>query len=298
MSAPDTARVGRFLYGTSSWSEKSWDGALYPRGTKPGDYLAFYARQFRTVEADSTYYAIPPRERVLGWRAKTPPGFVLAAKFPRGIVHGGESERPDGQRVLVREHVGKDTERFLDVMTAMGDKLGPLVLQFPYFNQTAFKTPGPFLERLDRYLDELPKGPRIVVEVRNKAWVAAPLLDCLKKHRAALALVDLAYMPHPSELAKAHDLLTSDFAYVRLIGDRKAVEAKTETFDRVVLDLGERLAHWAKYLQGVVPRVKETFAYANNHFAGHGPATIRDLARRMEREVLPLAPDEAGWDGR
>lgn len=288
----------RFLYGTSSWSEKSWDGVFYPHGTKPGDYLAFYARQFRAVEADSTYYAIPPRERVLGWRGKTPAGFVLAAKFPRSIVHGGESERPDGERVLVREHVGKDAERFLDVMTAMGDKLGPLVLQFPYFNQTAFKTAGPFLERLDAFLDALPKGPRIAVEVRNKTWIGAPLLDCLKKHHAALALVDLVYMPPPWELAQQHDLVTSDFAYVRLIGDRKAVEERTQTFDKLVLDHGERLAHWATYLQGVLPRVKETFAFANNHFAGHGPATIRDLARRLEREEAPLGADATGWDTR
>lgn len=288
----------RFLYGTSSWSEKTWDGVFYPRGTKPGDYLAFYSRQFRAVEADSTYYAIPPRERVLSWRTKTPSGFRVAAKFPRTIVHGGDGERPDGARVLALEHVGKDVERFLDVMTALGDKLGPLVLQFPYFNQTAFKTPEPFLERLDRFLAALPVGPRIAVEVRNKAWVGAPLLELLRKHRAAFALVDLVYMPPPWELARHHDLLTTDFAYVRLIGDRKAVEERTESFDRIVLDHGERLAHWATYLQGVLPRVRETFAFANNHFAGHGPATIRDLAHRMDAETAPLAADETGWDAR
>jgi len=287
--------VGRFLYGTSSWSEKSWEGVFYPRGTKSGDYLGCYARQFCTVEADTTYYRIPARELVAGWRAKTPAGFVLCAKFPRSIVHAGAGEKPDGTRVLVPEHVAADTARFVDVMSALGPRLGPLVLQFPYFNKTAFASAEPFLERLDAYLATLPAGLRVGVELRNKAWIGAGLLEVLRRHRAALVLVDLVYMPHPDELARGLDLLTTDWSYVRLIGDRAAVEERTETFDRLVLDQGARLERWAEFLRGLLPRVRETFAFANNHFAGHGPATIRDLARRLDRERAPLAPDAAGW---
>ena len=33
------------------------NGSFYPRGTKPSDYLAFYAERFQTVEIDSTSYA-------------------------------------------------------------------------------------------------------------------------------------------------------------------------------------------------------------------------------------------------
>ena len=49
----------QFRHGTSSWSEAAWNGVFYPRGMKPGDYLAFYATQFTTVEADNTYYRVP-----------------------------------------------------------------------------------------------------------------------------------------------------------------------------------------------------------------------------------------------
>jgi uncharacterized protein YecE (DUF72 family) len=273
---------GRFAYGTSSWSEKSWNGVFYPAGTKPGDYLAWYATQFRTVEADSTYYRIPAREMVLGWRAKTPPGFVLAAKFPRSIVHGGESEKPDGARVLVREHVGADTERFLDVMSAMGEKLGPLVLQFPYFNRSAFAGPGPFLERLDAFLEGLPREFRYGVELRNKSWVGEPLLAILRRHRAALVLVDLAYLPHPDELLARFDPFTADFAYCRLIGDRKRIDAMSDTLDRTILDQGARLERWAALLCTARERVPETYVYANNHYAGYAPDTIDDLRARVE----------------
>jgi uncharacterized protein YecE (DUF72 family) len=166
-------------------------------------------------------------------------------------------------------------------MGELGDRCGPLVVQLPYFNKTAFDSRDAFLERLEPFLDTLPAGFRYAVEVRNKAWIGEELLGILRARKMALVLVDLLYMPHPADLAERFDLATADFAYARLIGDRKAVEAKTETFDRIVLDQGARLGRWAKLLEDLLPRVRETFAYANNHYAGFGPETIRDLARRV-----------------
>lgn len=278
-------KAGRFLYGTSSWSEKSWLGPFYPPGTKPGDYLAYYATQFATVEADTTYYRAPSRDLTRGWMHKTPPGFLLSAKFPRSIVHAGEGEKPDATRVLVPEFVGPDTQRFLQAMAEMGEKCGPLVMQFPYFNRAAFAGLGPFLERLEPYLASLPKDFRYGVEIRNKNWLVPELLDVLRRHAAALVLVDLVYMPHPADLARDLDLVTTDFIYARLIGDRKAVEAHTKTFDKIVTDQSARLTRWAELFESLMPRVRDTFVYANNHYAGFGPATIRDLARRLERET-------------
>jgi uncharacterized protein YecE (DUF72 family) len=239
--------------------------------------LGFYASQFPTVEADTTYYRIPTREMVRGWRAKTPPGFLLAAKFPRTIVHGGEGAKPDEKSILVWDKVGGDVERFLEVM----GKLGPLVVQLPYLNKSAFAGLPQFLERLEPFLDRLPSGFRFAVEVRNKAWIGEELLRALRARKIALVLVDIVYMPHPADFAERLDLVTADFAYARLIGDRAAVEAATESFDRIVIDQGARLDRWAALLRDLLPRVKETFAYANNHYAGFGPDTIRDLARRI-----------------
>lgn len=290
--------TGRFLYGTSSWSEKSWRGVFYPKELAPGDWLGWYSTQFETVEADSTYYAIPPRERVRTWASRTASGFVLSAKFPRSIVHGGDAAAPDPGKVLVWDHVGADTERFVDTLQLLGPKLGVLALQFPYFNQTCFRGCEPFLERLETFLARLPSGLRIAVELRNKAWIGAPLLDCLRRAKAGLVLADLVYMPHPDELPPALDLVTADFVYVRLIGDRKLVESRTKTFDHVVVDQGARLDRWARTIEALLPRVPEVMAYANNHFAGHGPTTIRDLALRLGREHAPLAPNEIGWDAR
>jgi len=106
--------------------------------------------------------------------------------------------------------------------------------------------------------------------------------------------VDLVYMPPPWELSERHDLVTGDFLYARLIGDRKAVEARTQTFDQVVLDQSQRLAHWAELLKRLAPQVRETFAFANNHYAGYAIDTIRELilARRSSADIKRAAREE------
>ena len=273
--------MGELLYGTSSWSEKSWVGPFYPEGTQPRDFLGYYATRFRTVEADNTYYRVPSRSMVEGWRDRTPDGFRLCAKFPRSIVHGGDGPKPDGDAVL---QPGGDTGIFLDNMSVLGEKCGPLVLQFPYFNKQAFASAEPFYERLDSYLDALPRDFRYAVELRNKWWVNAKLLDILRRHAAALVLVELAYLPHPADVAAKLPVVTTDFVYGRLIGDRKAVEERTKTFDKLVLDQGESLDRWATLLRTLLEEVPRAYVFANNHFAGHGPATIRDLAGRVAAE--------------
>ena len=277
--------MGTVRYGTSSWSEKSWVGPLYPQGTAPRDFLPFYATQFDTVEADVTYYRIPDERLVKGWRDRTPPGFVLSAKFPRSIMHCGEGATPDSSKLLNKDLVGEDTNGFLTSMGLLGEKCGPLVMQFPYFNKKVFSGPGPFLDRLDVFLETLPGEFRYAVEIRNRYWLKPALLDLLRQHRVALVLLDLSCMPHPDDVRNL-DLTTTDFSYARLIGDRKAVEAQTDTFDRIVLDQSPRIARWANVLTDLLSKAPVTYVYANNHYAGFGPTTIRQLASQ-----LPDQPD-------
>ncbi len=52
----------------------------------PGDYLAHYASKFDTVKIDATFYRTPTQKMVDGWRDKTPPGFLFAAKVPQAIT--------------------------------------------------------------------------------------------------------------------------------------------------------------------------------------------------------------------
>ena len=129
--------------GTSSWSEKSWKGVFYPEALAPRDYIRHYSGVYDSVEIDATFYAIPSRSTIEGWRERTPAGFQFSAKMPRTITH---------EKVLVDAE--EDVEIFVETMQWLGDRLGPLLFQFPYFNRKVFSSPDQFLERLDRFLED------------------------------------------------------------------------------------------------------------------------------------------------
>jgi uncharacterized protein YecE (DUF72 family) len=270
--------------GTSSWSAKDWVGPFYPPGTQPRDFLATYAEHFDTVETDATYYRVPARSMVRRWADVTPDHFIMTAKFPRSVCHAGEKALPDPGKLLHLDHTAADRDAFLSAMRELGGKCGPLLLQFPYFNKRVFTHAKPFLEKLDLYLSSLPPDFRYAVEIRNRNWIGADLLEILRRHSAAFVLVDQGWMPHGDELPKRLDPLTSDFTYIRLLGDRKEIEAVTETWEKEVIDRSDRLRRWAKLIRDLSPRVPETFAYANNHYAGHGPATVRRLVSYLEED--------------
>ena len=137
----------RILLGTSSWTADGWAGSFYPTSIKPQDFLPIYADRFNTVEIDSTFYCIPQAKSVERWRELTPEGFIFAAKVPQTVTH--EKVMLDAQDEL---------KAFLKVMDVLGDKLGPLLFQFPYFNRQKFRGLGFFLERLEPWLANLPKG--------------------------------------------------------------------------------------------------------------------------------------------
>ncbi len=279
-SPPGASSCVRF--GTSSFSDPGWLGTFYPRGTRPGDYLRYYATQFDCVEIDATYYAIPTPEMVDGWSRKTPEGFVIAAKFPRTIVHAGAATEPDARRVLLPDATYRDRDEFLDVMSRLGARQGPLLLQFPHFTREAFEAPAPFFDRLERFLEDLPRELSYAVEIRNRDWLDDAFMKLCRRHHAAWVLVDRSGIPHGQEVAARFDPVTSSFAYVRLLGDRERIERITTQWNREVLDHGPSLERWAELLAWMDERQVPTWVFTNNHYAGHAPTTVRRLQRAFD----------------
>jgi len=67
--------------GTSGWSYPSWKPGFYPAGTPAKEFLGFYARQFSTVELNTTGYRLPAEGQFARWAEQTPPGFTFAPKL-------------------------------------------------------------------------------------------------------------------------------------------------------------------------------------------------------------------------
>src|SRR5260370_15462987 len=83
----DFALMTELRIGTSAFTTAGWPGTFYPAGMQSRDFLSYYATKFDTVEVDSTFYGTPSVSTVKGWEAKTPPGFLFAAKVPQAITH-------------------------------------------------------------------------------------------------------------------------------------------------------------------------------------------------------------------
>jgi uncharacterized protein YecE (DUF72 family) len=268
---PNNLRIG-----TSSFTANGWRGTFYPPGTKPADYLSFYATKFDAVEVDSTFYGTPSVSTVKAWNAKTPPGFVFAAKVPQVITH---------EKVLV--DCDAEFNEFIKVMDNLDDKLGPFLLQFGFFNTTVFPGVNDFLGRLRPFLKKIPTDHKFAVEIRNKKWLVPQFVEALREHGIALALTDQSWMPRPAQWFEKFDPITADFTYVRWLGDRKDIEAKTEVWNKLVVDRSAELTEWANVLRKLKVQV---YVYANNHYAGYSPATVemfRNLWRKQVGQVVP-----------
>lgn len=259
-------RQGRLLLGTQGFSFDDWVGPFYPSGTPKREYLEAYARHFPSVEIDATFYATPRESTVAGWRERTPPGFVFAAKFPKLITHDKKLDRALG-----------DAEAFVSRMQVLEEKLGVLTLQFAYDFKPELKN------RLDEFLARLPPGPRYAVEVRNRGWLEADFGEMLSEHNVALVLQDLHYMPKL-------DWITADFTVIRWLGRRKDIEV----FDRLQIDRDQELRDWSDKVQGFIESGVDVYGYFNNHFAGHSPASVRRFAEILDVELAPAGGGLSG----
>lgn len=265
-----TESRARIRLGTQGWNYPAWIGPFYPTATRPADFLRVYARAFHTVEVDSTFYAIPPSTTVRGWASRVPQGFRFALKLPQEITH-------ERRFVDVRDTL----DRFVDRARELGDKLGPILIQC-----------GPDFSPLERdallgFLPLLPNDVRFAIEFRQRAWVTAETIDLLRATRVGFALSDGPWIPRPW-LLKLAQRPTTDFVYLRWMGPDRSIT----DFSRVQFDRSAELDVWAAALTAMQYTVLDIYGYANNHFAGHSPATIRMLQERLGEDTVD--PSEIG----
>lgn len=261
---------GRIRIGAQGWNYDAWVGPFYPTGTRPVDYLSVYSRAFDTVEVDSTFYAIPPARTVRGWAERVPEGFTFALKLPQEITHENRLRHSADQLAL-----------FLERVRELGDKLGPVLVQLgPDFGPSE-------LPALASFLPSLPRDVSVAVEFRQRGWVHDGVIALLAEHNVALALTDARWIPRRTMLQLA-ERPTADFSYVRWMGpNRDLVD-----YSRIQVDRSRELEAWATVLPALVTRVRTVYGYFNNHFAGHSPASARQLQRRLGLPVVE--PDQLG----
>jgi uncharacterized protein YecE (DUF72 family) len=168
-------------------------------------------------------------------------------------------------------------------MDLLGDKLGPLLLQLPYFNKQAFPQALDFLARLSKFLNQLPRGRAYSVELRNKYWLNDRLLDLLRQRNISLVLLDDPWMTPVDQLIAKHDVVTADFAYIRWLGDRKGIEEKIKHWDKVIIDRTHEMETWVPIIRKLLKRGIRILGFFNNHYAGFAPDSIKLFHEVWER---------------
>jgi uncharacterized protein YecE (DUF72 family) len=82
------------------------------------------------------------------------------------------------------------------------------------------------------------------------------------------------------------DIVTSDFVYVRLLGDRYAIEQIASSWDKTVVDRSRELKEWSTVVDQLLARDMKVYTYMNNHFAGHSPETLRQFLELLRQRQL------------
>src|SRR5215510_2128118 len=169
---------GTFYLGTSGWAHRDWIGVLYAHDLPPPEYLPTYARQFNTVEIESTFFDIPTRQAVQSWQRRTPDEFVFSPCLPRHITH--QQRLRDTQTLL---------EDFLGTISELRDKLGPILVQLPEDFRSIEQ------EWLEAFLAILPSQVQFAVEFRHGSWVKDTTFTLLEQHQVAWVIVDAPFLP-------------------------------------------------------------------------------------------------------
>jgi uncharacterized protein YecE (DUF72 family) len=243
--------AGVAYLGTMGWSYSFWVGKLYPKETKTKAYLAEYARTMKSVEVDATFYRIPSLSTVEAWRDSVPEGFRFAVKFPQTVTHA--------------PRLAYDVEKlgvFLNHIESLSPKLGPLLLQFPPFLK-------PVHTALDNLLEALPRNRFIAAEFRNKSWFTEDTFKLLRDHNVSLVSTNNVEAPNVE---------TSDFAYLRLEGDRKAVNGER---GMVETDRGGETREWAGWIRKQLDSGKDVYCYVSKYYSGYPPTDVETLKKHL-----------------
>jgi uncharacterized protein YecE (DUF72 family) len=290
---PESVRLG-----TSSWAFPGWAGIVYDRPASETllarEGLGAYARHpcLRAVGIDRTFYAPIPALDFARYGAQVPPQFRFVVKAP-GLVTDAflraEQARPraPNQRFLDARFA---IEHFVrPAVEGLGDRCGPLLLQFPPLGRDATRWPARFAEQLAGFLGALPKGPLYAVEVRDGELVTDSLAQALNATAARYCFSVHPRLPAlPEQARRLAGLAPGPLVArwnLRAGLEYEAAKARYAPFDRLVDDDPATRDALARLAAGTVRAGHPVFVTANNKAEGSAPLSVLRLAAAI-RDAL------------
>lgn len=238
---------GRARVGCSGWQYKHWRGDFYPSDLPQARWFEHYASVFDTVEINNSFYRLPEAATFANWASRAPSGFLFAVKASRFLTHMKKLKDPE-----------EPVERFFSRVRSLRRHLGPVLYQLP----PGWKLD---LERLEQFLQVLPKDVRHVLEFREPTWYADRVFELLERYKATVCVHD---MPGSA----TGRLRVGPFVYVRYHGASGRYDGSYSA---------DRLRPWAEWLNGERAKGTDVFAYFNNDVGGHAPRDALTLRRMV-----------------
>jgi uncharacterized protein YecE (DUF72 family) len=230
----------RTWIGTSGFQYAEWKGTFYPPDLPANKMLPYFAGRLSTTEINYTFHRIPSPKTIENWLAQTPANFRFALKAPQKITH------------FAKLRDCHDTMAyFCRVISALGDRLGPVLFQLP----PNFKKDA---EVLSAFLRELP-AIRAAFEFRHASWLDEEIFALLRSRNVALCLADTEKLPAPT-------VATADYGYLRL---------RREDYTN------EDVARWIDFVRQKEGDWRETFVYFKHEESGVGPKLAGQMMKGL-----------------
>jgi uncharacterized protein YecE (DUF72 family) len=168
---PDSA-LGPLAYvGTAGWGIPGAARAHFPRGSTG---LERYAAVLNAVEINSSFYRPHKPATYQRWASSVPDGFRFSVKMPRAITHH--------KRLI---DCAAEIAQFAGEVAALGDRLGPLLVQLPPSLAFDEDAAGAFFATLaDVFVGD------VVCEPRHASWFTAQTDLFLSERRVARVAAD------------------------------------------------------------------------------------------------------------
>lgn len=280
-------KTGAIRIGISGWRYAGWRGVFYPAKLAQRRELEFASREFSTIEINGSFYSLQRPESFAQWKADTPDDFVFSLKGSRYITH----------QLRLRDVEIPLANFFAQGLLALGDKLGPILWQFPpnfkyerekleaFFRVLPRSTSA--AARLARSRDEWmeersmarAEGDRPLrhcIEIRHESFAMPEFVELLREHDVGLVIADTVEWPLLMDL-------TSDFVYCRLHGSEQLyVSGYT---DQALEGWATRVAAWARGEESADGR----FAHTERSRA----AKPRDVYVYFDNDAKVRAPFDA-----
>ncbi len=259
--------------GTSGYSFKDWKGPFYPVKITSSEMLSFYARHFKLVEINSTYYAIPRVEVFERMAENTPPDFQFMVKANSGMTH----ERSDNQSIF---------DRFEDAIQPLVEagKFKGILAQFPW----SFKNTEENRQYLKLCKERLAEYP-LIVEFRHISWILEPLFGFLRDMGISYCAVDEPNLPG---LVPPKTAATTDLGYVRFHGRNAEMWWGGDAAQRYnYLYTEQELKEWVPKIKQLAASTQEIYVLFNNCHAGYAAKNAKTMQNMLQPDMFE-SPDK------